>query len=91
MSHILSRYTLSTDRTGRRRTEFGLLDVVYLRVPHPEVELQRGACGTVVEVFDAPRRAYEVEFSDARGRTLAQITLDPTELSAAPLDPASAR
>lgn len=46
-----------------------LLDVVELLVDVPECRLPAGELGTIVEVYD--NGAYEVEFADAEGVTLA--------------------
>jgi hypothetical protein len=43
------------------------LDIVELTEDLPEYGLQRGARGTVVEVFDEPEEAYMLEFVDASG------------------------
>ncbi|MFF0232715.1 DUF4926 domain-containing protein [Micromonospora sp. NPDC005254] len=52
-----------------------LYDVVELREATPGEGLPAGAVGTVVHVFDGPPPAYEVEFADADGRTVAMVTL----------------
>ncbi|MEV1017066.1 DUF4926 domain-containing protein [Micromonospora sp. NPDC049801] len=52
-----------------------LYDVVELREPIPEEELPAGSVGTVVHIFSGPPAAYEVEFADADGRTVAMVTL----------------
>ncbi|NYH41642.1 hypothetical protein HNR22_001369 [Micromonospora jinlongensis] len=52
-----------------------LYDVVELREAIPGEELLAGATGTVVHVFNGPPPAYEVEFADADGRTVAMVTL----------------
>jgi len=49
-------------------------DVVRLRRAYPEHKLEAGAIGAVVMVYDNPP-AYEVEFCDADGVTLALLTL----------------
>ncbi|MBL9023445.1 MAG: DUF4926 domain-containing protein [Myxococcales bacterium] len=54
-------------------------DVVRLLRPLPEHGLSKGATGAVVMVFDNPR-AYEVEFCDAEGVTLALVTLEEQDL-----------
>lgn len=41
----------------------------------PEEKVTKGMVGAVVEVFEVPRRAYEVEFTDTQGRTIVQTTL----------------
>lgn len=60
----------------------GELDVVRLLRPLPEHNLAIGAEGTVVEIY--PRQgelsAYEVEFSDTDGVTLAMVTLQPEDI-----------
>ncbi|MFI6785419.1 DUF4926 domain-containing protein [Micromonospora sp. NPDC050276] len=52
-----------------------LYDVVALREAIPEEQLPPGAVGTVVHIFNGPPAAYEVEFADADGRTIAMVTL----------------
>jgi len=46
--------------------------------------LMAGAVGTIVLVHELPYTAYEVEFTDEYGRTLAQVTLLEEELYCAP-------
>lgn len=53
------------------------LDVVALLTDLPDDGLVRGQVGTVVEVLDD---AYEVEFSDDKGRTYAELALEPAQL-----------
>jgi hypothetical protein len=57
-----------------------LYDTVRLLVDLPEEGLAAGAIGAVVHVFDKPNLAYEVEFTDGNGRTIAQIPLPPDQL-----------
>ena len=57
-----------------------LFDVVELTEPRPESGLTAGAIGTIVHVFDQPRRAYEVEFVDEDGSTIATETLLPEQV-----------
>jgi hypothetical protein len=57
-----------------------LLDVVALVDPRPEDGLAAGAVGTIVHIFDRPRRAYEVEFVDDDGMTVATATLLPEQI-----------
>ena len=73
-------------RAPARRTpeEFDLLQVVYVRDAHPGLGLASGECGTVVEIFDRPRRAYYVEFVTDTGATKAEGAFTPDELSATP-------
>src|SRR5260370_10535542 len=59
-------------------------DVVQLVRDLPDHGLARGATGTIVHVFDRPNRAYQVEFCDATGRTIAQLALEPHEIERPP-------
>lgn len=61
--------------------DFRLLDVVRLEVNVPDEGLVKGAMGTIVHEFFVPDIAYEVEFADPQGRTTAQLTLLPSQLS----------
>jgi len=54
-------------------TSISLLDVVALTAPSPQKNLLAGQVGTVVEVLG--RDTYEVEFSDDKGKTYAQLPL----------------
>lgn len=64
------------------RQEIALLGAVRLKNSRPADGLSAGEIGTVVEVFDYPERAYEVEFVDDQGRTTAQVALLPGEIEA---------
>ena len=52
-----------------------LYDVVELLVDLPDEDLSAGAVGTVIHIFERPNRAYEVEFADSNGKTLATAAL----------------
>ncbi|MEM6275266.1 MAG: DUF4926 domain-containing protein [Myxococcota bacterium] len=52
-----------------------MFDVVALKKDLPNEGLVAGARGAVVEVYLEPEVAYEVEFSDADGNTVAQLAL----------------
>jgi len=54
-----------------------LLDVIELLVDLPEATLQAGDQGTIVEIYSD--RAYEVEFANAEGETLALQVLEPEQ------------
>ena len=65
-----------------------LLDVVALLEDHPEAGLVAGQVGTIVEqLADA---VFEVEFSDAEGRTYAKIALPAGQLIALQYSPVAA-
>ena len=57
-----------------------LFDLVRLVVDLPAEGLTAGKVGTVVEVFEHPATAYEVEFADDDGRTVAELALLPTQI-----------
>jgi hypothetical protein len=58
------------------------LDVVRVRRALPEHGIAAGATGTVLLVHDAAGRprAYEVEFSDSDGVTLAMVVLEQSDI-----------
>lgn len=58
----------------------GLLDVVQLMEDLPSEALLTGALGTVVDVHVTPCLAYEVEFCDDQGRTIALAALLPSQV-----------
>ncbi|HET7842771.1 MAG TPA: DUF4926 domain-containing protein [Xanthomonadales bacterium] len=60
-----------------------LLDVVELLEPQPRAGLAAGRLGTIVEELTHPHEAYEVEFCDEDGRTVAQLALRPTQFAIA--------
>lgn len=58
-----------------------LLDTVRLLRAVPEYGLKVGAQGVVVEIFDEPNRAFEVEFTDSNGETVAELALTPDDIA----------
>jgi hypothetical protein len=56
------------------------LELVTLAVDLPGDGLRAGDIGTVVDVFETPTTAYEVEFVDADGTTRAMVTLTADQL-----------
>ena len=56
----------------------GLLDTVALIEDLPERRLSRGEVGSVVEVLEPD--VFEVEFSDDRGETYAELALRGEQL-----------
>lgn len=58
-------------------------DVVTLREPLPDQGLSEGATGVIVHVFPAPNLAYEIEFCDEDGVTIAIATLKAHQIDAA--------
>ena len=57
-----------------------LYDVVILQVDLPEEGLSKGMRGTIVAVLDVPQAAYEVEFCNANGETIAELALTTDQL-----------
>jgi hypothetical protein len=60
--------------------EYKLLDVVIARVSIPEEQVLSGDLGTIVEIYDTPTLAYEVEFVNPDGTTRALLTLLPNQV-----------
>jgi len=58
-----------------------LFDTVRLLNTLPEEGLLAGAIGVIVEEFTSPNEAYEVEFCDKNGVTIAQLALKENEFS----------
>jgi hypothetical protein len=56
-----------------------LFDTVALLESKPDLGLERGQVGAVVEIYNHGE-AFEVEFSDNSGRTYALAALRPEEL-----------
>jgi len=67
-----------------------LLDVVALTVDLPEHNLWQGQVGTVVEIL-AHGNAFEVEFSDSKGRTYKSLGLRPDQIMVLHYEPLPAR
>ena len=60
--------------------KYSLLEVVKLQQDLPGFNLQKGGIGAIVEVYSNPYEAYEVEFCDTKGKTIALLTLKPEQL-----------
>lgn len=54
---------------------FSLFDVVLLVEDIPEEKLKSGMIGVVIDIYTDPSPAYEVEFCDGDGKTIAQLAL----------------
>lgn len=57
-----------------------LLDTVIVTVDLPSEEVLAGDLGTIVEIYNAPSPAYEVEFVNPDGTTRALLTLSSQEI-----------
>lgn len=73
----------SRDRIGSAQG-FALLQPVYVQRDRPDLGVRVGECGTIVEVFDQPDRAYYVEFVSEDGTTRAEGAFTPDELTPSP-------
>ena len=61
-------------------TMLNLLDTVIASTNFPEYKVLAGDLGAVVEVYTAPKLAYEVEFVNPDGSTRALLTLAPAQV-----------
>jgi hypothetical protein len=63
---------------------YEMFDTVTLHIDLPNDGLKRGTVGTIIEVFEKPYLAYEVEFADNNGRTITTIALQPHQIRLLP-------
>ncbi len=59
---------------------FHLLDTVIVTIDPPHEKVLAGDIGTIVEVYDDPDLAYDVEFVYPNGTTRALLTLSPDQI-----------
>jgi hypothetical protein len=62
---------------------FSLFDVVILANDMPNEGLHAGMKGAVIDIYTEPTTAYEVEFCDDEGRTIALLALSAEQLLSA--------
>lgn len=62
---------------------FNINDVVRLALDLPAQGLTTSLLGVVVAKFSDPVEAYEVEFTDEHGQTIAQLALLPHQIVSA--------
>lgn len=67
-------------RDTNKAMKFAEYDVVRLRRPLPEHNLEAGAIGAIVMAYDSDPPEYEVEFCDDDGVTIALLTLESEDL-----------
>jgi len=67
--------TVPTSHRSYERCDMQLYSTVRLKVDLLDEGLRRGAMGVIVGIFEERERAYDVEFSDDQGRTIAEIAL----------------
>lgn len=65
----------------RSLVSFTPFDVVTLKVDLPSEKLYRGMQGVVIDIYEEPEKAYEVEFCDDEGNTISQIALLPDQIA----------
>jgi len=61
---------------------FADYEVVKLRQDMPSKKLKAGARGTILMAYPETPQAYEVEFLDSEGDTIAVLTVQENELVA---------
>ncbi len=61
-------------------SHLSLLDTVVVTENFPEEQILSGDIGTVVEIYNQPNLAYEVEFVNPDGSTRALLTLMPNQV-----------
>ena len=57
-----------------------LLDTVISTADIPDDQVLRGDLGTIVEIYEKPNLAYEVEFVNPDGTTRALLSLLPYQI-----------
>lgn len=62
---------------------FKINEVVKLLDARPADGLANGAIGVIVAEFSVPEEAYEIEFCNDAGETIAQIALLPNQIALA--------
>ena len=60
---------------------FKINDTVRLLVDLPGDAISKGIIGVVVMEYSEPDEAYEVEFCNERGETIAQAALRPNQIA----------
>ncbi|AIK13493.1 MULTISPECIES: DUF4926 domain-containing protein [Pectobacterium] len=60
---------------------YSLFDVISLKNDLPDEGFKKGMLGPIVHIYNVPSPAYEIEFCDDNGETLACITLTPDCIS----------
>ena len=77
---LFTRKPGADDDDGLCSMNYKLLDRIRLKRDIPERNLKKGMTGTIVIVHEKPNTAYEVEFYDDQGGTIAQLALQPNEI-----------
>ena len=59
---------------------YSLFDTIVLIEDIPEDGLVAGMTGAIVDIYSEPTQAYEIEFCDPEGQTLALLALLPEQI-----------
>ena len=62
---------------------YSIFDTIVLIQDIPEEGLISGMIGVIVDIYNEPAEAYEVEFCDSSGKTLALLALLPGQINIA--------
>ena len=54
--------------------------MVRLMTDIPDEKLEAGMLGVIVDIFDIPDKAYEVEFCHESGETISEIALKANQI-----------
>lgn len=57
-----------------------LYDKVILSKSVDGLSVKVGSIASIVDIYEVPREAYEIEFFDEYGKTLALMAIDPDNL-----------
>ena len=57
-----------------------LHDTVRTTIDLPSHNIRKGSIGAIVSILEHPQLAYEVEFTDNAGRTIAELALLPEQV-----------
>ena len=60
-------------------------DTVELLVDLPEYSISKGAVGVIVDEYTAPAHAFEIEFCNQRGETVALAVVEASQLVLCPV------
>lgn len=60
---------------------FEMFQVIKTKVPVPAFGLGVGAKGVIVDEYQKPYHAYEIEFVDAAGDTIGLLSMRPNEIA----------
>lgn len=59
---------------------YQILETVIATVNLPDHQVLSGDLGTIVQIYESPQLAYEVEFVNPDGSTRALLTLSPSQV-----------